>query len=92
MSVRNQIRMIGNLELLPGAPPSQSGTLGGETYWDISGRVEVTKNIAIFAGINNLLDNQPPVMGFAAGGDSNTNPQLYDVIGRQYFIGVGTKF
>jgi iron complex outermembrane receptor protein len=92
LSVRNQIRMIGNLELLPGAPPSQSGTLGGETYWDISGRVEVTKNIAIFAGINNLLDNQPPVMGFAAGGDSNTNPQLYDVIGRQYFIGVGTKF
>ncbi len=92
LSVRNQIRMIGNLELLPGAPPSQSGTLGGETYWDISGRVEITKNIAIFGGINNVLDNQPPVMGFAAGGDSNTNPQLYDVIGRQYFIGIGTKF
>lgn len=92
LSVRNQIRMIGSLDLLPGAPPSQSGTLGTETYWDISGRVEITKWLSLFAGINNVLDNQPPVMGFAAGGDSNTNPQLYDVIGRQYFIGIGTKF
>ena len=92
VSIRNQLRMIGSLDLLPGAPPSESGTLGKETYWDISARVEITKNIAIFGGINNVLDNQPPVMGFAAGGDSNTNPQLYDVIGRQYFIGIGTKF
>jgi len=92
VSIRNQVRMIGRLELLPGAPPSQSGRLGSETYWDISGRVEITKNIALFGGINNVLDNQPPVMGFAAGGDSNTNPQLYDVIGRQYFIGIGTRF
>lgn len=92
VSVRNQLRVIGNLELLPGAPPSESGTLGAETYWDISARVELFKNFALFGGINNLLDNQPPVMGFAAGGDSNTNPQLYDVIGRQYFIGIGAKF
>ncbi len=92
VSVRNQVRSIGRLELLPGAPPSQSGTLGTETYWDISGRVEITKFLAVFGGVNNLLDNQPPVMGFAAGGDSNTNPQLYDVIGRQYFIGIGAKF
>ena len=92
VSIRNQFRMIGNLALLPGAPPSQSGTLSTETYWDLSGRVEIGKHMSIFGGINNLLDNQPPVMGFAAGGDSNTNPQLYDVIGRQYFIGIGTRF
>ena len=92
VSIRNQLRMIGTLELLPGAPPSQSGTLRREAYWDISGRVEITKWLSLFGGINNVLDNQPPVMGFAAGGDSNTNPQLYDVIGRQYFIGIGTRF
>lgn len=92
LSVRNQFRYIGTLELLPGAPPSQSGTLGAETYWDISARMKVFKNFELFGGINNLLDNQPPIMGFAAGGDSNTNPQLYDVIGRQYFAGVNVRF
>jgi outer membrane receptor protein involved in Fe transport len=92
VSIRNQFRYIGSLDLLPGAPPSQSGTLGAETYWDISVRGKVYKGLELFAGINNLLDNQPPVMGFAAGGDSNTNPQLYDVIGRQFFLGAAVKF
>ena len=91
-SFRNQFRVVGGLDLLPGAPPSQSGSLGAESYWDISTRWEFLKNFTLFGGVNNLLDNQPPVMGFAAGGDSNTNPQLYDVIGRQYFVGVGVKF
>ncbi|WP_426169466.1 TonB-dependent receptor domain-containing protein [Sandarakinorhabdus sp. DWP1-3-1] len=92
VSLRNQLRYIGSLDLLPGAPPSESGTLGAETYWDISARWNFVENFTVFGGINNVLDNQPPVMGFAAGGDSNTNPQLYDVIGRQYFVGVGVKF
>ena len=91
-SLHNQLRYIGTLELLAGVPPSQSGTLAAETYWDISARLKFLKNFSVFGGVNNVLDNQPPIMGFAAGGDSNTNPQLYDVIGRQYFIGVGVKF
>jgi outer membrane receptor protein involved in Fe transport len=91
-SFRNQFRVVGGLDLLPGAPPSESGSLGAETYWDISARWQFLKNFSVFGGINNLLDNQPPVMGFAAGGDSNTNPQLYDVIGRQFFIGLGVRF
>jgi len=91
-TVRNQFRYIGPMALLPGAPRSQSGTLGAETYWDLSLRAKVHQNFEILGGLNNLLDNQPPIMGFAAGGDSNTNPQLYDVIGRQFFVGVNVKF
>ncbi|WP_233281388.1 TonB-dependent receptor domain-containing protein [Sphingomonas changnyeongensis] len=92
VTINNQLRYIDDLELSPLSPPTQSGTLGAETYWDLSVRAKVYKNIELFGGINNVLDNQPPVMGFAAGGDSNTNPQLYDVIGRQYFIGASLKF
>lgn len=92
ITINNQFRYIDDLELSPLSPPTQSGTLGAETYWDISVRAKVLDKVELFGGINNLLDNQPPVMGFAAGGDSNTNPQLFDVIGRQFFIGAAVKF
>ncbi len=92
ITINNQVRYIDDLELSPLSPPTQSGTLAAETYWDLSVRAKVLDKVELFGGINNVLDNQPPIMGFAAGGDSNTNPQLYDVIGRQFFVGASVKF
>lgn len=92
ITINNQVRYIDDLELSPLSPPTESGTLAAETYWDLSVRAKVLEKVELFAGINNVLDNKPPIMGFAAGGDINTNPQLYDVIGRQFFIGASVKF
>lgn len=92
ITIYNQIRYIDDLELSPLSPPQQSGTVSPETYWDLSVRARVYRTLELFGGINNVLDNQPPVLAFAAGGDSNTNPQLYDVLGRSFFIGASVKF
>jgi iron complex outermembrane recepter protein len=92
ISINNQIRYIDDLELSPLSPPTQSNTLDPEAYWDIAIRARVLDKVELFGGVNNVLDNQPPILGFAAGGDSNTNPQLFDVIGRQYFVGASVKF
>lgn len=92
ITINNQLRYIGDLELSPLSPPTQSNTLGAETYWDLSVRGKVRGGFELFAGINNVLDNKPPIMGYTAGGDSNTNPQLYDVIGRQFFAGATLRF
>ena len=43
------------------------------------------------AGIDNLLDEDPPNLNFIPGGDSNTdqtNASFYDILGRRFFIGV----
>lgn len=46
----------------------------------------------MFGGINNLLDQEPRILGQAHGGDSNTDVTLYDPIGRYGFIGVRARF
>lgn len=92
ITINNQIRYIDDLELSPLSPPTQSNTVDAETYWDLSVRAKLIDNLELFGVVNNVLDNQPPILGFAAGGDTNTNPQLFDVIGRQYFVGVSVRF
>ena len=42
-------------------------------------------------GIENLLDKQPPVVGYNPGVDTNTNitsPGNYDILGRRWYLGV----
>ena len=48
--------------------------------------------ILLFGGITNVSDNQPPRIGFRAGGDSNTNIPLFDPLGRRFFGGVTVSF
>jgi outer membrane receptor protein involved in Fe transport len=92
ITINNQFRYIDDLELSPLSPPTESGTIDAEIYWDLSVRAKILEHVELFGGVNNVTDNQPPIMGFAAGGDTNTNPQLYDVLGRQYFAGISVKF
>ena len=51
----------------------------------------------MFAGVNNALDNEAPLLGFGftgrgGGADANTDPSLYDVIGRVFFFGGTLNF
>ncbi len=36
--------------------------------------------------------NQPPILGTAISADTNTDPSLYDVVGRRFFIGARVNF
>ena len=46
----------------------------------------------IYAGINNLTDREPPIVGNSAGSNGNTYPGLCDALGRYLFLGVGMGF
>lgn len=53
------------------------------------------KKYAFRAGVDNLFDKQPPVVGANPGVDSNTdltNPGFYDILGRRYYVGVKMSF
>jgi len=53
------------------------------------------KNYTFRAGIENLLDKKPPVVGTNPGVDTNTditNPGNYDPLGRRFYLGVKASF
>ncbi len=69
-----------------------SGYTGTDGYWyhDISGTYQATENMELFAGIRNLLDEEPPVYDNAS--DGNTDPNTFDVNGRYFFFGARLKY
>jgi iron complex outermembrane recepter protein len=71
-------------------------TIGDRHYFDLSGNVEVTGGFTLRAGILNMLDKDPPLVGNTYGGTTensgNTFPSTYDPLGRRFFVGATVKF
>jgi outer membrane receptor protein involved in Fe transport len=65
-----------------------------ENYFDLAGSWDVFENTNLRFGVNNVLDNEPPVSAnVGAGfGNGNTYPQVYDSLGRWVFAGVTIDF
>ena len=60
-------------------------------YHDLSAAYDVTEQVNVYFGINNLFDQDPEILaqGSNYGGTGiNTNGNAYDVIGRRYYAGV----
>src|SRR3546814_3296903 len=71
-------------------PPRSTRTdtlLPYTTLFRSSAVFRIDEQLELFGGIDNLFDNKPPILGTAIAGDANTDPSLYDVIGRRFFIG-----
>jgi outer membrane receptor protein involved in Fe transport len=67
--------------------------LGSRSYFDLAATWAVTEKASLIAGINNILDTDPPLSS-AVGttGNGNTYPQTYDALGRWIFIRAQIKF
>ncbi|HBX36002.1 MAG TPA: hypothetical protein DEG76_01280, partial [Pseudohongiella sp.] len=50
--------------------------------------------LSLTAGVNNLFDKAPPIYtsDSRAGIQSNTDPSVYDVLGRRYFVTATYRF
>lgn len=64
------------------------------SYFDLFSSVDVTDNVTLRGGINNLLDKDPPLVGndYGASASGNTFPATYDPLGRSFFIGGSFRF
>jgi iron complex outermembrane recepter protein len=60
------------------------------TYHDVSASWAVNDTLELFGGVKNLLDKDPPLLGNAP--DGNTDPNTYDVLGRNFFVGARARF
>ncbi|MGH7009778.1 MAG: TonB-dependent receptor, partial [Caulobacteraceae bacterium] len=69
--------------------------LGARSYIDLSLAWRVNKRIELRAGVNNLFDVDPPIVGtdFQAGvaANANTYPGVYDALGRWMFVGLTAR-
>jgi iron complex outermembrane recepter protein len=71
--------------------------LGVDSYQlvDVFGSYRLRDSISLRAGIDNLLDPDPEIVGELPGTNNNrgnTLPGFYDILGRRYWIGVSFSF
>jgi iron complex outermembrane recepter protein len=60
-------------------------------YFDLAFAFDVSDNLTLNLGVNNLFDKQPPIMG-ANAQQANTWPGTYDVLGRDFFVSANFRF
>ena len=68
--------------------------LSERNYFDLAGAWQITKQLNLSGGINNLFDKDPPLSGNTPTGfgNGNTFPQVYDALGRRVFVNATYKF
>jgi iron complex outermembrane receptor protein len=76
---------------LPGPTLSQEGRrLEGRHYFDLAFSASVSRHFDFTIGVNNLTGRSPAVTGNNQV-QANTDPSLYDVLGRRFFVAVTTR-
>jgi len=78
--------------LLLGSPLND---LDSVYYHDLQAAYDINDNVNVYFGVNNVLDEEPGVLGQATNYGAtglNTAPEVYDIIGRRYYAGISVDF
>lgn len=92
LAVRVSSRMINKFEASERIPNYPVQKVPRVWYVDLNARYNIGSSVELFAGIDNLFDRQPPVIGTGIVADANVDPVTYDVLGRRYFGGLRVRF
>jgi outer membrane receptor protein involved in Fe transport len=68
--------------------------LDAQNYIDIAASWTFMESYEVRLGVNNVMDDDPPISSVvgAGAGNGNTYPQVYDALGRYVFMGFTAKF
>lgn len=79
---------------LAGSFSAINQTLDSQNYFDLSASYMIGEIATLRAGVNNVLDEDPPLSSIVgtAPGNGNTYPQVYDAFGRYLFLGATIDF
>ncbi len=89
--------------ILNGAFVPPDAHIGSQNYFDLAGQWIVNKNFTVRAGVNNIADQDPPVGIVDRAALSRPSrvrrwatgipiPQVYDTLGRFFFLSATAKF
>ncbi len=79
----------GNVVTGSAATPTANTPVPSTWYFDLSGRYDITENLSVRLSVNNIADQQPRL--YTPNVQANTDPSLYDVLGRRYFLGLNWR-
>ncbi len=71
---------------------------GDYNIFDVYGRYDLSETVTFRAGVDNLFDRDPEIVGRNLDPDNftlasgQTNPGFYDVLGRRFFVGVQLNY
>lgn len=68
------------------------GGISSYSFFDVTGSYAVTDYLTVSAGVNNVLDKEPPMVGSALATNANTVAGFYDTLGRYLFTNVKLSF
>lgn len=90
LSMSTKLRHTGEIE----AKSAGQEDLGARTYWDLAANWQMTEETSFRAGVQNVLDREPPFTnaGPSLNGNGNTFPGSYDALGRYVFVAATMSF
>ena len=85
-------RYLPSIDPAPTATPDTQGT-DSYTEWALFGRYNLTESLELRGGVDNLFDIKPRVVGATSlNANSGSTIQLYDTLGRRYYLGARLRF
>lgn len=84
-------RMVGGVDDDAGFGVNTVDRVGTRNYFDASAGYDITEQLRLTVGVNNIFDKNPPVIG-DNDEQANTYPATYDVFGRSYFANASFTF
>ncbi len=66
--------------------------ISAKNYFDFTSQWDISDHFQISAGIINIFDTDPPVLGDCCSEQANTYPATYNPFGRQFFMSGKVRF
>jgi outer membrane receptor protein involved in Fe transport len=80
----------------PGLQYQTDRALASRSYLDLTANFTVHNNLNFRVGVNNVFDKDPPIIGASncpvGACNGGTYPQVYDALGRYFFVGLTADF
>ncbi|TNE67601.1 MAG: TonB-dependent receptor [Alphaproteobacteria bacterium] len=66
--------------------------IAAQSYFDLKGAFDVTENVGLLVGVNNVFDKEPPLIGANYSTNANTFAGYYDTLGRYLHASITVAF
>lgn len=91
VTVDNYVLPLGQGNTPPALETLTNPKIKAYTYLDLTAGYDFTKMVSLTAGIRNVLDKDPPVLGSSQLPANNTIAATYDPLGRNLFFSLNVK-
>jgi outer membrane receptor protein involved in Fe transport len=71
------------------SPTATTPGVPAYSYFDLDASYNIGTHLQLSAGVTNVADKGPPLV---SGAPLTTDPATYDILGREYFVGVKATF